>query len=56
MNLLEFLEDPRPASVKGRVIRIREPPVFVLIPPPRKPVVVPVKSSRILGDKESEKP
>ncbi len=54
MNLLQYFENPRPESEKGRLIRIREPPLFVLVPPPRKLVVVPVKSSGILGGKQGE--
>ena len=58
MNLLEFLEDPRPESEKGRVIRIREPPLFVLVPPPRKSVLIPVKVLEKSSEenKESEHP
>ena len=41
MNLLEYLEDERPVELKGSLIRIREPPLFVFIPP-RKPIVVKV--------------
>jgi len=46
MNLLEYFEDERPVELKGSLIRIREPPLLVHIPPPRKPVVIPVKSSK----------
>jgi len=42
MNLLQYFEDERPVELKGSLIRIREPPLLVHIPP-RKVVVVPVK-------------
>ena len=42
MNLLEFFEDPRPESEKGRVILIRDPPLAIHIPPRRR-TVVPVR-------------
>ena len=59
MNLLEFLEDPRPESEKGHVIRIREPPLFVHIPPRQKrPVLIPAKVLEKSSEenKESEHP
>jgi hypothetical protein len=45
VNLLQYLEDERPVELKGNVIRIREPPLFVHIPPRRRPVIVPVKKT-----------
>ena len=57
MNLLDFLQDERPESEKGRVIRIREPPLFVLVPPPRKrPILVPVKVHEKSSETQEEKP
>jgi len=44
VNLLEYLEDERPVDLKGSLIRIREPPLFVHIPPrKRRTVLVPIR-------------
>ena len=52
MNLLQFFEDQRPESEKGRVVIVRGPPSFLVHVPPKRAVIIPVleKSSEKTGE------